>query len=292
MKIFKLKHFLILMVLGLLWSCQIEEEVAAHSSAAVGIRKKRFERDGIPSDSDDQYEFSKSQYYHNDKLLRDTIQIANLLSNARLLHIDGTRKDICVTDQEAKAFSAKLNLQNNDQNRAAASSDGDNYMQYFYEIARIDTTRPTRYCDFLYFTIEGPHKHSSEQAAAENYTFKHYKRTGLTGGPSYVRDWNTSGLHADFKNLFHLLSYCQDGHTTMVPNTLLNHYEVDFTINVYNTTRFKRNVEIVADNGTVVSFSLLPKAHRSLSGKHYYDVPRKFNGINNFIVKWVRSNKA
>ena len=279
------------MALGFLWSCQ-SEDVVANSPAPKTEIKKHFELDGIPCDADDYYEFSKSQYYQNNKLLIDTLQIKKLLSNARLLQIDGTRKDICVTDQEVNMLNQKLKIPTSTSAKTDAL-DGDNYLQYFYEIARYDKTRPTVYCEFMYFSIVGPHTHSSALLNAESYQFSYCTRTGLSGSPTYVKDYNTAIMTggSNFRDLYQLLSNCENTNAWL-PESKLEHFDVNYTINVVNHTRFTRSVEIVADNGTVIRFTILPKGKRSLSGSHSYAGVRTTNGINNFIVKWVRSNKV
>lgn len=299
MKIFKLKYFVILMALGFLWSCQTEDVVANSHGAVAGI-KKHYERDGIPSDSDDQYEFSKSQYYHNNILLTDTIQIANLLSNARLLNIDGARKDICVTDQEATLLNQKLNISTSKTgaNTATAALDGDPYLHYFYEVTR--SGPDNRNYEFVYFNILGPHTHSS--TTPRYYTINYFQRAGSSGDPIYKRDFNSATMAngTAFQNLYLVLSNSNASDNLGVkPHFVttggLTDFDMMFTINIHNTTRYTRNVEIEGIGGAMVRISIPAKSRKPLHGSNNSSMgsnPRIFNGINNFTIKYVRSNKA
>jgi len=280
MKIFKLKYFVILMVLGLLGSCQMED-VVTNSPNAIAARKKQPLPDGIPSDADDPYEFDKSQYYNNNVRLTDTTQIKNLLNSSRLLYIDGSTKYICTTDQEATLLYQKLNIDTSMSSRAAAL-DGDNYMHYMYEINRDNAYGAGN--EFYYFNIVGPHYTSDKNI---NFYTNVYRRTtdnvntrptlmpGLTHDGESINCYITTGL------CLYIYPYYEQFHCY-------------FTINCINVTRFTRLVTFEGVSGRKVQVRINSKKSASIGGlrKTHGGVVTKFNGIDGFKLNRVYSQKV
>ncbi len=201
------------LVVGLLWSCQTEQAITNDVAATT---KKQPLPDGIPSDADDQYEFAKSKFYHNEELITDTITIKNMLANAKGLHIDetGYNKKIFLTNQELETFE---NTTENPANKSTAALDGDNYLHYFYEVHY--QRNPALGIDyFYYFNIVGPRTYSTTGAKVDAY------HSG-TLEPFFVASY-TSGYGIDYYLVW-------DGETNFTKSS---------TINVVNTTRYSRRV--------------------------------------------------
>jgi hypothetical protein len=132
MKKLKSKMLLLTMLTIGLWSCEKEEV----EQETVAITKAP---ELVSTETNYDYKFATTNYYHLDKLLNDTIQIKKMYSNAKTVVIDGNRIDMYVTDQEAKIMNDKIDLlkQNNTQLQKEV---GNNMMVYKYE---------TRYYDNL-----------------------------------------------------------------------------------------------------------------------------------------------
>jgi hypothetical protein len=269
----------LLIVITSQYSCQSEEIVAAKGVTQV---KKTPLPDGIPSDADDMYEFDKSQYYHNNKLLTDTTQIKNLLNNCRLLHIDGTKKTICVTDQEKALLNQKLNIDNNISAKTNAL-DGDNFMHYFYEIHRDNSSGVGS--EFYYFNKTGPHYIN---AVGNNFTVHFYKRLDDISNPSFKYDFTMQ----TGESINDLLSHCEKLPGIYIAGNLL-HWNCFYTINVINTTRFKRLVTFQAIGGSIIQMVIEPKKRGQVGGRRQFHrgVIEKFNAIDNFRLNAVYSQK-
>ena len=96
MKNFELKYFAMIMAFGMLWSCQTEQAF----SDVVATTKKVPVADGVASAADDQYRFDKIAYVYAGNVIKDTIQIKEMLKNANALYINGDKREIFLTKDE------------------------------------------------------------------------------------------------------------------------------------------------------------------------------------------------
>lgn len=265
MKIFKLKYFLILIAFGLLGSCQVEN-VAFEAPEAI-VTKKVPLPDGIPSEADDLYAFEKSQYYREGKLITDTIVIKDLLKDCKLLFVDGTRKEIYTTNQEAERFKGELNKKNNNNNKATASSDGDEYIQFFYEINRGYTNSDISY--LFYFSFLGPQTTSTR----ETVNLIRYTKSGVQE-PIYS---SSNDYYFNFSD------YLTGGYV----------YDVRYTINVINTTRYRRTLSINSDDGRYIISYIYPGVLAEYNGRHRSNgADKNFNGMGGFKIKDYSTQKS
>ena len=248
---------------ALLWSCQTEQIVADEVTSS----KKKPLPDGIPSDGDDVYEFAKSRYTHNGKVITDTLQIMSMLSSARGLHIDetGNNKQIFVTTQERDSFD------NTTEKNAAyrtAALDGDNYLHYFFETSYY--VKAQDWTQLLYFNIVGPRLYSN----TADFNVQGYTKDG-TANP-------TGPSSATFTTGSTISQYMYDS------STALPYRNTD--INVYNTTRYKRRVKFYSENLDLVTRDLAPSGRvtlRAASGPGKYT----FAGLAAFKIKRHESIK-
>lgn len=263
MEIFKLKHLVIIVVASLLWSCQAEH---AFSDEVTSSKKKPLPY-GIPSDADDVYEFDKSTYTHNGKVITDTLKIMNMLSSASGLHIDetGYNKQIFVTSEERESFDNTT--ENNEANRIAAL-DGDNYLHYFFEISYY--VRAQDWTQLLYVNVVGPKLYSN----TADFTVHGYikESTGNPYGPN-------SGT---FANGLTLSQYMYDS-STALPNRFTD-------INVKNTSRYKRRVKFISEDGRTVSRDLASRTYTTFRAASWPG-RQTFAGIAAFKVKRHESIK-
>ena len=245
---------------ALLWSCQTEQIVADEVTSS----KKKPLPDGIPSDGDDVYEFAKSRYTHNGKVITDTLQIMSMLSSARGLHIDetGNNKQIFITRQERESFDNTT--ENKSANRTVAL-DGDNYLHYFFEIK---VTSPNTEIDILnYVNVVGPWLYYN-QASFQVQRF--YQTTGTPFG--YESSENTTNLSEYMYN----------------SNIGVENRNTD--INVHNTTRYKRRVKFISEGGDIVSRDLASRSSLTLRAAST-KTSKTFAGLSNFKIKRHESIK-
>ncbi|MFV8353352.1 hypothetical protein [Flavobacterium sp. XS2P14] len=260
MKIFKLKIFAMITMTALLWSCQTEQIVADEVTSS----KKKPLPDGIPSDGDDVYEFAKSRYTHNGKVITDTLQIINMLSSASGLHIDetGNNKQIFVTDQELQSFE---NTTEKNTAYRTAVLDGDNYLHYFFEVSKQDGTYKT----LFYFSIVGP---------------RIYGNVGGFGIHTYTKVGTNAPELAGFVSD---ASYSLSAYMYNQGSTSESRYT---DINVKNTTRYNRRVKFISEDGRTVTRDLSSRTHTVFRAGST-STSKTFAGLSNFKIKRHESIK-
>jgi hypothetical protein len=267
------------MALGLLWSCQMED-VVTNSPNAIAARKKQPLPDGVPSEADDVFEFDKTQYYHNGVLIKDTTQIKEMVSNCRAMLIDGNRKDVYVTEQEATVVNNDYEaLQSkNASNKAVAAIDGDNYLHYFYEVSDyIENTPQGTFTDYTYFSLLGPNTYNIPKTITYS---------------SYTKESSAINPVANFLNLVNPNASIRDYLSAQVW-FISNQYkfgDLYFTINVRNTTRFKRKVHFQSEDNRHIYYTVLSGRSLNLNGSQINNIFR-FAGAYNFRILFHNSQK-
>ena len=271
MKIFNIKYFAVVILTVLLWSCQTEQIV----SDEIVATKKIPLSDGRPSEADDVNDFKNLQYYHNDKVLNDTIEIKNLMSKARAINIVGNRREIFVTEQEASVFKNKTNSLNTSR---SAALDGDDYLHYFYEVSRSPNSGDYYY--YNYFSTKGTQDYSVEKNAVRIHVYKVEKIFVNIYDPIFANDFLTgSKPAAEQKINFYLKG-----------NTSNNIY---YTVNIRNTTLYNRKVTFESASGKFVYVTVNAGTQTAISGSATGSDPRtfKFNGVSDFVILKHSSNK-
>lgn len=113
MKHLKLKVLLYLSIIAFLGSCKVDESIIGNSPNAVAANSTS--------------EFAKNQYYHDGKLLTDTVQIQNLAKNAKVIYVDSNR--VTIFDTEAKYKESVVGLKSA---RVSANPEESKYMIYHF----------------------------------------------------------------------------------------------------------------------------------------------------------------
>lgn len=276
MKIFKLKHFLILMALGLLWSCQMED-IVSNSPDAIAAIKKQPLPDGVPSPADDNFKFDKTQYYHNGALIKDTTQIKTMVSNCSAMLISGNRRDLYVTDKEARVINNEYNgLQAKNASNKAAALDGDNYIHYFYETANYNYV--TFFRSFYYFSLTGPNTYN----VVKSIRIMLFTKTASQSQPVLDSEF-TSSINSTPNKIIQLLS--RDPFNDR-PNQ-----ELSFTININNVTRYKRRVHFLSEDNRNIYFDIIAGQKIEVNGSQGRTGTYGFNGVGNFKILSHNSEK-
>lgn len=272
MKIFKLKYLVLIMAFGLLWSCQTEQVLFDAEATTKKVRLP----DGIASDADDQYEFDKYKFYHNGTVLNDTTQIKELLKDARGLDINGSRKDIYVTEAELKSSDMYIKHMQHDENqsRSTQAANANNYMHYFYETTR-NWINQGKY-GALYFNLKGP---QSYYTITPNFIV-HDVQWNYGATPVHLGDHNSDYLGGSYRQIAHYFNAQNHG---------TGHYwnqNVSFTINVHNVTRNDRHVYFIHqwDATRLVRQRIYPHTSAEFHGNRKIDGTANFGGLYNFNV--------
>ncbi len=264
MKNFKIKYFVVLISsILLLLSCQTETVV----SDAVAISTKKVPLpDGLPSAADDVYAFETSQYYLKGKLITDTIVIKDLLKDCKLLFVDGNRKEIYKTNQEAERFKTVSN-NNNINNRGTAALDGDDFIQFYFEIKHTYTNAPI-YDGLFLFSILGP------QSRFSNIRME---VTHLTQYPNQEPVFVNTTVRATNWSFYMDSAPGQD---------------VRYTVNVINTSRYRRSLTILSDDGRNITLNIHPGVPIAMNGRNLRGgADRNFYGNSGFRIKSYSSDK-
>lgn len=288
-----LKLIMMLLALTFQFSCQTEEIIA---EKIVAKPKKTPLPYGVPSAATDSYEFDKTTYYHNDILITDTTAIKKMLGDASLIHIDGNRRDICVTDTERNVFENK-NFKSNSTEKLAVLTD-DRYMHYFYEIARNEKSYNSNVNTGLkhvyYINFVGPHTLTAIKTIEwHRAIFKNFSTEPETSNLDVLQS-NTSWTK--------LQSFLVN---TRISGSLsyagIDYNGTDYELNMNNTTKTKRLVSIISNNGKKITVIVPSQKMVMLSGHSFYEYGAGgsvtggyhvnfFGGSYDFIIKYVSSS--
>ena len=262
-----------IITVSLLWSCQTESIVADE----VVVTKRKPLLDGVPSEADDIYNFKNLQYYHNDKLLKDTTEIKNLMDSARALNIDGNKREIFYTEQEATAFKNKSDVVTSGFGSRTAALDGDDYLHYFYEVYANPLTGDYYY--LRYFSVKGPENYSVEKDAIRIHVYKDKKSSDFND-PELVDNFLTGSQTAAERKM----NYYLKGNSGN---------SIAYTVNIVNTTRYDRKVTFESGSGKFVYITVNAGKQAAINGSATGSDPRtyKFNGVSDFAILKHSSNK-
>jgi hypothetical protein len=242
MKNLNFKGIALALLVAAVWSCQTEGVALSETKSRVAPP------DGVPSDYDEYLRLTTTDYYHLGKKITDTTEIKKLLLHAKVTSSEENRTDIYLTEDEARSLldDHEKRMSEENQNKAASTS-ADNFMMYFYETSfkfwnDIGINKQIYY--HKYQTIRGP--------VANYYTreINPHLYYGPTKKPATVP--------ANGKTLSKMT---EPHHPSEKFFSNLN-----FTINIFNPTRFTRRVVFEDQFGSKIFRTIGPKQKAAVGG--------------------------